>query len=317
MSGKKVEVQIINPADLTGNLYSRLSHTPEHMLTDSGKIYLLLDHTVLCAEDSPEGNELICSVMDGRRLTLPCGREKEDLLFRIIRNPYLAVDEASFRKLGIDPERRRCAAVFTSSVTLSSDLYTAFSGIAPSEKGDITVPLDYRTVLFVKDMEKHSYDEMIEFTQAVIDTMEGEGITGICAGIGREASGFYRIRDSYGEAQSALSVGMRFRGNDRVYVYTELALERIIETIPADARLKIREDYLRHGSSFRMTEELLETVRVFFQNDLNLTASARQLFIHRNTLNYRLDKIKRETGLDLRSFNDAVIFRILSGFPEE
>ena len=61
----------------------------------------------------------------------------------------------------------------------------------------------------------------------------------------------------------------------------------------------------------------LETVRVFFNNDLNLTAASRELFIHRNTLNYRLDKIRKETGLDLRSFQDAVIFRILYGIREQ
>ncbi len=66
-----------------------------------------------------------------------------------------------------------------------------------------------------------------------------------------------------------------------------------------------------------MPDELLETVRVFFRNDLNLTAASRELFVHRNTLNYRLDKIRKETGLDLRSFRDAVIFQILSGIPDE
>ena len=63
-------------------------------------------------------------------------------------------------------------------------------------------------------------------------------------------------------------------------------------------------------------DEMLETVRVFFFFFLNLTAASKQLFIHRNTLNYRLDKIKKETGLDLRSFEDAVIFRIVSAFPQ-
>ena len=58
---------------------------------------------------------------------------------------------------------------------------------------------------------------------------------------------------------------------------------------------------------------MMETIRVFFRNDLNITAASKELFIHRNTLNYRLDKIKRETGLDLRTFQDAVVFRLICG----
>ena len=69
---------------------------------------------------------------------------------------------------------------------------------------------------------------------------------------------------------------------------------------------------IKEGVSNKLTDEMMETVRVFFQNDLNITAASRQLFIHRNTLNYRLDKIKKDFGLDLRCFQDAVVFRIIS-----
>ena len=70
--------------------------------------------------------------------------------------------------------------------------------------------------------------------------------------------------------------------------------------------------FIGNQSENRLSEETLETVRVFFQNDLNLTAASKQLYIHRNTLNYRLDKIRKDFGLDLRSFQDAVIFRVIS-----
>ena len=87
-----------------------------------------------------------------------------------------------------------------------------------------------------------------------------------------------------------------------------------------DFRKKANQEYAKFMAEAwkfypaKEAEEMLETVRVFFRNDLNLTATSKQLFIHRNTLNYRLDKIRKETGLDLRSFEDAVIFRIIYGF---
>ena len=80
---------------------------------------------------------------------------------------------------------------------------------------------------------------------------------------------------------------------------------------------QIRDEFrqIRAGETF--SDEMLETVRVFFMNDLNLTAASRQLFIHRNTLNYRLDKIRKISGLDLRKFHDAVIFSVIALIPQE
>ena len=94
-------------------------------------------------------------------------------------------------------------------------------------------------------------------------------------------------------------------------------IERILNCIPKERAAEIRREYPNICSDDGLTDEIRETVSVFFRNDLNLTAASKQLFIHRNTLNYRLDKIRRETGLDLRSFHDAVIFRILSGLAEK
>ena len=147
--------------------------------------------------------------------------------------------------------------------------------------------------------------------------MEGEGITGIKAGIGREAETADKLRTSYRDALNALSVGNTYHSQDSVYVYEKQTLERIVDSIPAEMKKQIRDEFrqIRAGETF--SDEMLETVRVFFMNDLNLTAASRQLFIHRNTLNYRLDKIRKISGLDLRKFHDAVIFSVIALIPQE
>ena len=145
---------------------------------------------------------------------------------------------------------------------------------------------------------------------------ETEGIPGISAGIGSIMSDPGLLRISYGEAKQALALGWKYHVDERVFVFSCQTLERIIDSIPTRTKEEIRQSVFCNGSSEILTEEMLDTVRVFFRSDLNLTAAARQLFIHRNTLNYRLDKIKKAFGLDLRTFQDAVVFKLISEFPD-
>ena len=110
---------------------------------------------------------------------------------------------------------------------------------------------------------------------------------------------------------------MRFSAKESVFMYRKQMLERIIDSIPKEKKKEIRNSFFQNQPGGCLSGELMETVQVFFQNDLNLTAASRQLFIHRNTLNYRLDKIKKIYGLDLRSFSDAAVFKVLLDIPDE
>ena len=234
-----------------------------------------------------------------------------------MNNPGFIPDQDVLKKNRIDLNEPRRVIAFRCFVPMEKDLLSVFRDIAPMEPGDIMIPADFHTVAFIKEQKMHSKDELTDYAEAVIGTMESEGITGIKAGIGNEASGPESLRDSLREGLGAISGGMKYHSRDNVYVFEDQMLDRILDSIPRDARTEIRKSLFRSGPSGSLSDEMLETVRVFFQNDLNLTAASRQLFIHRNTLNYRLDKIKKETGLDLRSFEDAVIFRIISGIPAE
>ena len=93
--------------------------------------------------------------------------------------------------------------------------------------------------------------------------------------------------------------------------------KRMTDLIPPESAKRFREEVIPPGAEKVLTDELIETIRVFFGNDLNLSTTARQLFIHRNTLLYRMDKIRKATGLDLRRFEDAAVFRIMMDIPGE
>ena len=88
-------------------------------------------------------------------------------------------------------------------------------------------------------------------------------------------------------------------------------IERLSDLIPAGEAEKFRKEMISPRAEKVLTEEIMETIHVFFMNDLNLSTTARQLFIHRNTLLYRMEKVRKATGLDLRKFEDAVVFRMI------
>ena len=107
---------------------------------------------------------------------------------------------------------------------------------------------------------------------------------------------------------------MRHRIPGTVYDFGAQTLERLADLIPSGKAEAFRQRIIPPEAEKVMTEETIETIRAFFRNDLNLSTTARELFIHRNTLLYRMEKVRKATGLDLRKFEDAAVFRILMDF---
>ena len=314
MDGKTVGMRLCSSEELPDELRNKSENT-KRMIRKDGKIYLSLGRQVISCNDDPDGRELAFIVMLSCRGSASGTAGREELYFRILNDPGCNPDPDQLRKNRIDPSGERRVVVFRAFSPLEEDLAAVFMGIAPLESGDTVIPVDYRTVAFIREPESRAKDdELKEYIEAVIGTMEGEGITGVRAGIGNEAHEPESLRRSFREANDAIATGMKFHSRAHVYLYAGQTLDRILDSIPEDTRREIGARLSRNGNAGVLNDEMLETVRVFFQNDLNLTAASRQLFIHRNTLNYRLDKIRKETGLDLRSFEDAVIFRIIYGF---
>lgn len=317
MSSKAIMTELFCPEEIPTEIRTGIEKAADGIFRHEGRIYLALKQQVLCCEDSRDGSELFRSLAAAAHGEQEQPRSKTDILLRILNNPGYIPDQNLMKKYRVDPDAGGTVTVFQSGSRMEKDLATVFSTMVPLETGDLILPADHETVIFIRQLNHPYTDELKEYTEAVIGTMESEGITGISAGIGCGYPGIEGLRKSYLEAREALSVGIRFRGKENVYCYAGQTLERILDSIPKEKVLEIRQEYPGICSESGLSDEMKETVRVFFQNDLNLTAASRQLFIHRNTLNYRLDKIRRETGLDLRSFHDAVIFRILSGLPEK
>lgn len=309
--------EICRIQDLPEDIRNKLESSPGTVFPYEDRLITLISGKVYSFPDDEDGRTVAGAVEARQAAVSQQPASAADIYHRILTDSHYQPLPSVIRQYGIRPERKRCVAVFRACSPLDTDLRTAILSMAPVEKEDAVIPLDDQTAAYIKDLEGQTTDDMAEFTEAVIGTLETEGILDIRAGIGGESHKLDDLRDSFSEGRKALFLGMRYHMQDRIYVYARQMLERIIDTIPADRKKEIRSAFYGNSPETAMSDEMLETVRVFFRNDLNLTAASKQLFIHRNTLNYRLDKIKKEFGLDLRSFSDAVVFRIISEMTDE
>lgn len=198
------------------------------------------------------------------------------------------------------------------------DIDTAFAlsimhNVAQEESGDMVVEMDRHTVLLIKqlDEEQAEYDEMEQLGSAIQNTFFSETSKNVYVGIGEPKQDLIQLSESYREARKAIDVGRTYRADENVFVYRKLMLERFLADIPAEMRIKYHRMMFNRKTMRLFNEEMLNTIEKFFENSLNLSETARQIFIHRNTLVYRLDKVQRLVGLDLRAFDDAVTFKLM------
>jgi len=187
--------------------------------------------------------------------------------------------------------------------------------LAPLEENDLMAEDGAGRALIIKG--GNDPEEIGEYAAALLGTLEGETGLRLRAGISDVHRAPEEWPAGYREALAALETGDRYRRKAPVQIYSHQMLERMLDQVPAPVRRGLREQVFGSHPERFLTEETLETAEQLFDADLNLSVAARQMFVHRNTLTYRLDRIQRETGLDLRSFRDAVIFRLLMTAPEE
>lgn len=153
----------------------------------------------------------------------------------------------------------------------------------------------------------------MEFAQFLVQTLYEELGVRAQAGVGSHVRSFSEISRSYLEAETAVRMSSAFKSKGEVHSYREYLLVKLLEEIP---RARLQEYTESFGEAYREDVfgggELADTAEAFLENSLNLSETARTLFMHRNTLAYRLDKIEQATGLDIRKFSDAVTFRVMT-----
>ena len=274
-----------------------------------GTIYFRAGDQVYSCTDTPDGRSLLEGILS-RGGTDPATRTGEQALRDALTGTG---DAAALRNFGITGRTPRCVILFRS---LHPEAELQREMIPVDEKDHIAV-MENGDLALIMRTDRRSPEEVYEFAAAAAGTMESEAGVSCCAGIGRTTDTAESLADSYREARNALETGLKHKISGRVFVYCRQILERLADLIPEERAAAVRREILPPDAERALTPEILETIQAFFQNDLNLSTTARQLYIHRNTLLYRMEKIRKETGLDLRKFEDAVIFRMATILPEK
>ena len=171
----------------------------------------------------------------------------------------------------------------------------------------LLIRISARTDLSAYDIESKDLEKL---ARSIVDTLGGEFYTQATVGIGTVVEGIKDLARSFKEAQVALEVGKVFDTEKNIVSYDNLGIARLIYQLPTTLCEMFLREVFKKGSIDSLDQETLFTIQRFFENNLNVSETSRKLFVHRNTLVYRLEKIKRLTGLDLREFDDAIVFKV-------
>ncbi len=153
-------------------------------------------------------------------------------------------------------------------------------------------------------------EELTHFAKSLEERLKAELFARTTIGIGTVSGHLRELADSYKEAQVAIEVGKVFDTEKTVINYENLGIGRLIYQLPTTLCEIFLSEVFKKNSIDTLDQETLFTINVFFENSLNVSETSRKLFVHRNTLVYRLEKIKKPTGLDLPEFEDAIIFKV-------
>lgn len=289
----------------------------EHgIIFSDGKLFLPIEDRILCCPDTAEAREFLKLLSEAKKAP-PAMESLTGLYRRLVTEGDTGAAIRLTELYGISANRSRCAILFERTVPSDRSLLPILTEYAPTEEADVLIGIGTDEVLLLRACEDPEVDENTEYAKALMDTVYEETGTELRCGIGGICSQLNRLASSYSEAMDALRLGREFRLKGQVFQYRKMLLEQILTRIPPEQRKNLRKLIFNEKNKRMLTDEIKETVGMFFQSDLNLSDTARRMFIHRNTLTYRLDKICKETGLDLRHFEDAAIFRILSELPDE
>ena len=204
-------------------------------------------------------------------------------------------------------------AVFLIKTEAAKDIYAydIVQSLFPNKAKDFIVTIDDENTVLVKDLKSgEDYKEIEKTARNLIDTLSTEIMTKVSIGIGTIVENLKDIGRSYKEAQIALLVGGIFESDKDVINYNKLGIGRLIYQLPTTLCRLFLKEVFKEGSFESLDQETILTIQKFFENNLNVSETSRQLYVHRNTLVYRLDKIEKITGLDLRKFDDAIIFKV-------
>lgn len=215
------------------------------------------------------------------------------------------------KKLHIETEVKRIVYIVETQNEKDSNAYEILRTLFPPKSKDFITAVDEKNIIIVKQIkDTDTHEDIMRVASTMLDMLNTEAMSRVHISVGTVIDEIKEVSKSYKEAKMALDVGKIFYSEKNIVAYNNLGIGRLIYQLPLPlCKMYIREIF-GNKSPDNFDDEMLTTINKFFENNLNVSETSRQLFIHRNTLVYRLDKIQKQTGLDIRIFEDSITFKI-------
>ena len=237
--------------------------------------------------------------------------DKDNFIKNLLLDNLLLVDIYNrAKKLHIDIEVRRVVFIVETNREKDGNELEKIRGLFGGKSKDFVTAVDEKNIIVVKELsDNESYDDLKKTAEVILNLFRSDS-SGVHISYGTVVNELKEVSKSYKEARMALDVGKIFFEEQNIIAYSQLGIGRLIYQLPIPLCKMFIKEIFDGRSPDDFDDEILTTINKFFENSLNVSETSRQLFIHRNTLVYRLDKLQKSTGLDLRVFEDAITFRI-------
>lgn len=215
------------------------------------------------------------------------------------------------KKLHIEVEGERAVFLVETKLERDSGAMELLKGLFSNQSGDYITAVDEKNIILIKSLSAaDEYERLQAIAETVVDMMNTEAMMNVRVSYGTIVRELKDVSKSYKEAKMALDVGSIFYAEKKVIAYNTLGIGRLIYQLPVNlCKIFIHEIFGDHTPD-EIDDETITTINKFFENNLNVSETSRQLFVHRNTLVYRIEKLQKSIGLDIRTFDDALTFKI-------
>ncbi len=238
--------------------------------------------------------------------------DKDNFIKNLLLDNLLLVDIYNrAKKLHIETNVKRVVYIIETKNEKDTNALETVRSLFASRTKDFITAVDEKNIILVREVKQgETYEDLEHTANVILDMLNTEAMTQVRVAFGTVVGDIKEVSRSYKEAKMALDVGKIFYSDRNVNAYNKLGIGRLIYQLPIPLCKMFIKEIFDGKSPDEFDDETLATINKFFENSLNVSETSRQLYIHRNTLVYRLDKLQKSTGLDLRVFEDAITFKI-------
>ena len=238
--------------------------------------------------------------------------DKNSFMQNLLLDRYSQVEAFNkAAKLHISPSVRRAVFLVETKQHKDESALATIRNIFSARTRDFITALDDSGSIVVRELQNtESYEELDGIACMLVDMLNTEAMTSAWVSYSNVADDIMELSDAYKEARTALEVGKIFYAEKNVFGYNQLGIGRLIYQLPTQVCDMFVNEIFGDESLESIDDETLNIIRTFFENNLNLSETSRQLYVHRNTLVYRFEKLQKRFGLDVRTFEDALAFKL-------